>query len=73
VIDIATGVCHSCNKNEKLKLQALLLAKNGLSPAKVAEDFSVHRFNGSSLMKQAEEGLLSLKCKPGLGVKSFLI
>jgi hypothetical protein len=50
------------------------LVKNSLSPVKVVKYFSVHRFNGSSLMKQAEEeGLLSLKCKPGLGVKSFLI
>ena len=41
--DIATAICRSCDKNEKLRLQALLLVKNGLSPAKVAEDFSVHR------------------------------
>ena len=41
--DIATAICRSCNKNEQFRLQALLLVKNGLSPAKVAEDFSVHR------------------------------
>ena len=41
--DIATAICRSCDKNEKLRLQALLLVKSGLSPAKVAEDFLVHR------------------------------
>jgi transposase len=41
--DITKAICRSCDKNEKLRLQALLLVKNGLSPAKVAEDFSVHR------------------------------
>ena len=43
------------------------------NPAKVAEDFSVHRTTIHRWMKRAEdEGLLSLKCKPGRGVKSFL-
>ena len=71
--DITKAICHSCDKNEKLRLQALLLVKNGLSPAKVAEDFSVHRTTVHRWMKRAkEEGLLSLKCKPGRGVKSFL-
>ena len=41
--DIATAICRSCDKNEKLRFQALLLVKSGLSPAKVAEGFSVHR------------------------------
>jgi transposase len=51
----------------------LLLVKNGLSPAKVADDFSVHRSTVHRWMKQAEEeGLSSLKCKPGRGVKSLL-
>ena len=71
--DIAIAICHSCDKNEQLRLQALLLVKNGLSPAKVAEDFSVHRSTVHRWMKRAEkEGLFSLKCKPGRGVKSFL-
>jgi transposase len=71
--DITKAICRSCDKNEKLRLQALLLVKNGLSPAKVAEDFSVHRSTVHRWMKRAEEeGLLSLKCKPGRGVKSFL-
>jgi transposase len=71
--DITTAICSSCDKNEKLRLQALLLVKNGLSPAKVAEYFSVHRSTIHRWMKQAEEeGLSSLKCKPGRGVKSFL-
>ena len=39
ISDIATAICRSCDKNEKLRLQALLLVKNGLSPAKVAEGF----------------------------------
>jgi len=71
--DITKAICRSCDKNEKLRLQALLLVKNGLSPAKVAEDFAVHRTTVHRWMKRAEEeGLLSLKCKPGRGVKSFL-
>ena len=66
--DITTAICRSCDKNEKLRLQALLLVKNGLSPAKVAKDYLVHRW-----MKRAEEeGLYNLKCKPGRGIKSFL-
>ena len=71
--DIATAICRSCNKNEQLRLQALLLVKNGLSPAKIAEEFSVHRSTVHRWVKRAEkEGLSSLKCKPGRGVKSFL-
>ena len=41
--DIATAICRSCDKNEKLRLQVLLLVKSGLGPAKFAEGFSVHR------------------------------
>jgi len=71
--DITKAICHSRDKNEKLRLQALLLVKNGMSPAKVAEDLSVHRTTVHRWMKRAEEeGLLSLKCKPGRGIKSFL-
>ena len=71
--DIATAVSSSCNKNEQIRLQALLLVKNGLSPAKVAEDFSVHRSTVHRWINRAEkEGLFSLKCKPGRGIKSFL-
>jgi len=71
--DIATAICRSCNKNEQIRLQALLLFKNGLSPARVAEEFSVHRSTVHRWIKRAEkEGLSSLKCKPGRGVKSFL-
>jgi transposase len=40
------------------------LVKNGLSPAKVAEDFSVYSSMIYRWIKRAEkEGLLSLKCK----------
>jgi transposase len=71
--DIAKAICLSLDKNAQLRLQALLLVKNGLSPAKVAKDFSVHRSTVHRWMKRAEEeGLYSLKCKPGRGVKSFL-
>ena len=71
--EIATAVSSSCNKNEQMRLQALLLVKNGLSPAKVADDFSVHRSTVHRWMKRAEEeGLYNLKCKPGRGIKSFL-
>ena len=70
---ITKAICHSRDKNEQLRLQALLLVKNGLSPAKVAKDFSVHRSTVHRWMKRAEEeGLSSLKCKSGRGVKSFL-
>ena len=71
--DIATAISSSCDKNEQMRLQALLLVKNGLSPSKVANDFSVHRSTVHRWIKRAEkEGLFSLKCKPGRGVKSFL-
>ena len=71
--DISTAIINSCNKNEQIRLQALLLVKNGLSPAKVADDFSVHRSTVHRWIKRAEiEGLSSLKCKPGRGIKSFL-
>ena len=47
--------------------------ENGFSPAKVAEDFSVHRSTVHRWMKRSEEeGLSSLKCKPGRGVKCYL-
>jgi transposase len=71
--DIAEATINSCDKNEQMRLQAMLLVKNGLSPAKVAEEFSVYRSTVYSWIKRAEkEGLFSLKCKPGRGVKSFL-
>ena len=71
--DIAEATINSSDKNEQMRLQALLLVKNGLSPAKVAEDFSVYRSTVYRWIKRAEkEGLLSLKCKPGRGVKSLL-
>jgi len=61
--DIATAVSSSCNKNEQMRLQALLLVKNGFSPAKVAEDFLVHRSTVHRWIKRAEnkgrtEGIL---------------
>ena len=52
--DISTAICCSCDKNEKLRLQALLLIKNGLSPAKGAKDYSVHRSTVHRWMKRAE-------------------
>lgn len=71
--DISLAIINSCDKNEQMRLQALLLVKNYLSPAKVVEDFSVHRSTVHSWINRAEkEGLFSLKCKPGRGVKSFL-
>jgi transposase len=71
--DISLAIINSCDKNEQMRLQALLLVKNGLSPAKVAEDFSVHRSTVHRWINRAEkEGLFSLKCKPGRGVKSLL-
>ena len=48
------------------------MVKNGLSPAKIAEDISVHRSKVHLRIKRAEEeGLFSLKYKPGRGIKSF--
>jgi transposase len=71
--DISIAIINSCDKNEQMRLQALLLVKNGLSPAKVAEDFSVHRSTVHRWINRAEkEGLFSLKCKPGRGIKSLL-
>ena len=71
--DISLAIINSCDKNEQMRLQALLLVKNGLSPTKVAEDFSVHRSTVHRWINRAEkEGLFSLKCKPGRGVKSLL-
>jgi transposase len=71
--DIAKATISSCDKNEQMRLQALLLVKNGLSPSKVAEDFLVYRSTICRWVKRAEkEGLLSLKCKNGRGVKSLL-
>jgi len=56
-----------------MRLQALLLVKNGLNPAKVVEDFSVYRSTVYRWIKRAEkEGLFSLKCKLGRGVKSLI-
>jgi Transposase and inactivated derivatives len=71
--DISTAMINSCNKNEQVRLQALLLVKNGLSVIQVSEDFSVHRSTVHRWIKRAEkEGLSSLTCKPGRGIKSFL-
>lgn len=71
--DIVEATANSCDKDEQIRLQALLLVKNGLSPAKVAEEFSVYCSTVYRWIKRAEnEGLLSLKCKTGRGVKSFL-
>ncbi|RPJ71672.1 MAG: helix-turn-helix domain-containing protein, partial [Alphaproteobacteria bacterium] len=52
--DIATAICLSGDKNEQLKLQALLFVKNGLGPAKIAEDFSFRRSTVHRCIKRAE-------------------
>jgi transposase len=71
--DIATSVKSSCNENEKIRLQALLLVKNGVSVTQVSESLLVHRSTVYRWIKRAEnEGLFSLKCKSGRGSKSFL-
>ena len=71
--DIVKATVNSSDKNEQMRLQALLLVKNGLSPAKVADEFSVYRLTVYRWIKRAEEeGLLSLRCKPGRGVKPLL-
>src|SRR5674476_799809 len=71
--DIAEATINSSDKNEQMRLQALLLVKNGLNPAKVVEDFSVYRSTVYRWIKRAEkEGLFSLKCKLGRGVKSLI-
>jgi transposase len=71
--DIAEATINSCDRKEQMRLQALLLVKNGLSPTRVAEEFSVYRSTVYRWIKRAEkEGLLSLKCKPGRGVKPLL-
>jgi len=71
--DITAATVNSSDKDEQMRLQGLLLVKNGLSPAKVAEEFSVYRSTVYRWIKRAEEeGLLGLRCKPGRGVKSLL-
>jgi transposase len=71
--DITAATVNSSDKDEQMRLQGLLLVKNGLSPAKVAEEFSVYRSTVYRWIKRAEEeGLLSLRCKPGRGVKPLL-
>jgi transposase len=71
--ELEKAIASSCDKNEQKRLQALLLYKNGLNPGKIAKDFSVNRSTVHRWIKRAEkEGLSSLKCKPGRGVKSFL-
>ena len=71
--DLEKAIASSCDKNEQMRLQALLLYKNGLNPGKIAKDFSVNRSTVHRWIKRAEkEGLSSLKCKPGRGVKPFL-
>ena len=70
--DLEKAIASSCDKNEQKRLQALLLYKNGLNPGKIAKDFSVNRSTVHRWIKRAEEeGLSSLKCKPGRGSKVF--
>ena len=52
--DIVEATANSCDKDEQIRLQALLLVKNGLSPAKVAEEFSVYRSTVYRWIKRAE-------------------
>jgi transposase len=55
-----------------LRFQELLSVKNGLSPSKVAEDFSSPPFTVHRWMKRVEEeNLFSLKFKTGRVVKFF--
>ena len=72
--DLEKVIASSCDKNEWKRLQALLMYKNGLNPDKIATDFSVNRSTVHRWIKRAEEeGLSSLKCKPGRGIKLFII
>lgn len=57
--DIVKSVSNSCERNEQIRLKALLLVKNVLSPAKVAEEFSVHRLNVHRWIKRAETEVYS--------------
>ena len=71
--DPEKAIASSCDKNERKRLQALLMYKNGLNPGKIATDFSVNRSTVHRWIKRAEEeGFSSLKCKPGRGIKLFL-
>ena len=55
-----------------MRLQALLLVKNVLSPAKIAENFLEYRSSIYLWVKRAEqERNLSLKCKHGRGKVLF--
>jgi len=37
--DLEKVIASSCDKNERNRLQALLMYKNGLNPGKIAENF----------------------------------
>ena len=52
--DITTAISSSYNKNEQMRLQALLFVKNNVSRTKVAEDFPVHHSTVNRWMKRIE-------------------
>ena len=52
--DIAMAISSSYNKNEQMRLQALLFVKNDVSPTKVAEDFPVHHSTVHRWIKRIE-------------------
>lgn len=52
--NIAEATIDSCDKNEQIRLQALLLIRNGLNPPKVAEDFPVYHSAVYRWIKRAE-------------------
>jgi transposase len=57
--DIVEATANSCDKDEQIRFQALLLVKNGLSPAKIAEEFSVYRSTVYRGIKRAENEVYS--------------
>lgn len=70
IVDI---INNSRDKNEKIRLQALLLVKNGLSPEEVAIKFSKHHATIYRWINKAKsEGLDKLKWESGRGRKAYL-
>ncbi|MCK5176630.1 MAG: IS630 family transposase [Candidatus Aenigmarchaeota archaeon] len=70
IVDI---INNSGDHNEKIRLQALLLVKNGLSPKEVAIKLSKHHATIYRWINTAKsEGLDKLKWKSGRGRKAYL-
>jgi transposase len=57
--ELEEAIVSSCDKNEQLRIQALLFYKNGLNPGKIAKDFSVNRSTVPRWIKRAKKKVCS--------------